>query len=43
MAEYLLIPHIEGAGEIAIFTGAILRVELRVSVVQHLPGLGVYG
>lgn len=28
MAEYLLIPHIEGAGEIAIFTGAILGSSL---------------
>jgi phospho-N-acetylmuramoyl-pentapeptide-transferase len=28
MAEYLLIPHIEGAGEIAIFTGAILGASL---------------
>ena len=43
MAEYLLIPHIEGAGEIAIFTGAILGLEPRISVVQHLPGFGVHG
>jgi phospho-N-acetylmuramoyl-pentapeptide-transferase len=28
MAEYLFIPHIEGAGEIAIFTGAILGSSL---------------
>ena len=28
MAEYLLIPHIEGAGEIAMFTGAILGSSL---------------
>jgi phospho-N-acetylmuramoyl-pentapeptide-transferase len=28
MSEYLLIPHIEGAGELAIFTGAILGSSL---------------
>ncbi len=28
MSEYLLIPHIEGAGEVAIFTGAILGSSL---------------
>ena len=42
IAEYLKIPYISGAGELAIFCGSLAGAG-RVPLVQHLPGAGVYG
>ena len=43
LAEYLQIPYVPGAGELAIFCGALLCAGLGFSVVQRLSGGDVHG
>ena len=42
-SEYLLIPYIEGSGELAVFTGSIFGASLWLSLVQYLSRLVFMG